>query len=279
MTDRDTAHALVATAWLEEHLEDPTVRVVEIDEDVEAYTGSHIPGAVAWRWSRDLQHPVRRDYIDRRELGELLSRSGVGPATTVVLYGGNNNWFAAYGYWLLKYRGFEAVRLLDGGRTKWELEGRPLSTERPRYEATGFALTASSRPGLRAYREDVLRGLGSVAFVDVRSPEEFTGAKLAPEHLPQEQPYVGGHVPGAVNIPWSRAAAADGSFRPLPELRELYGSQGVLDADEAIAYCRIGERAAHTWFVLHELLGHTGARNYDGSWTEYGSSVGVPVER
>lgn len=279
MTHRDTAHALVTSAWLEEHLDDPAVRVVEIDEDTGAYARSHIPGALAWRWSEDLQHPVRRDYVDRKELGELLSRAGVGADTTLVLYGGNNNWFAAYGYWLLKYRGFDAVRLLDGGRTKWELERRPLTTDVPTREATGFELTSPARPGLRAYREDVLRDLGAAAFVDVRSPDEFTGRKLAPDNLPQEQPYVGGHIPGAVNIPWNKAAAEDGTFRPVEELRDLYASSGVLDADEVVAYCRIGERAAHTWFVLHELLGHTGARNYDGSWTEYGSSVGVPVER
>jgi thiosulfate/3-mercaptopyruvate sulfurtransferase len=279
MSDDRTAPPLVSTDWLAKHLDDPRVRVVEVDEETEAYALGHIPGAVAWHWSRDLQHPLRRDYVDREGLGRLLGRAGVAADTDLVVYGGNNNWFAAYAYWLLKYRGFERVRLLDGGRIRWETEDRLFSTDVPTYEATDYRIAGAGRPGLRAYRDDVLRGLGVSAFVDVRSPDEFTGHKLAPAHLPQEQPYVGGHVPGARNVPWSRATREDGTFRPVEELEALYRGENVLDADEIIAYCRIGERAAHTWFVLHELLGHQGARNYDGSWTEYGSAVGVPVER
>ena len=269
--------ALVSTDWLAERLEDPTVRVIEVDEDTAAYGRGHIPGAVGWDWNRDLHHPVRRDYLDRDGIVGLLRDAGVDDDTTVVLYGGNDNWFAAYAYWLLKLRGVGRPRLLDGGRGKWEAEGRPLETEPPRHGDGALSEPGPERPELRAFRDDVLSGLGRSAFVDVRSPEEFRGEKLAPDHLPQEQPYVGGHIPGAVNISWSEAAAEDGTFRPEDELRELYG--GVLESDEVIAYCRIGERAAHTWFVLHELLGHPGARNYDGSWTEYGSLVDVPVER
>ncbi|HSR41842.1 MAG TPA: sulfurtransferase [Longimicrobiales bacterium] len=270
---------LVDTDWLADHLDDPDVRIVEVDEDTEAYRRGHIPGAVGWDWNADLHHAVRRDYVGQEELLELLRAAGVDDGTTVVLYGGNNNWFAAYGYWLLKMRGFDSVRLLDGGRTKWEREDRPLTTEAPDLPEGDLSELSHERPELRALREQVLDRVGEdrTAFVDVRSPEEFSGEKLAPEHLPQEQPYVGGHIPGAHNISWSKAAREDGSFRPVEELRELYAE--VLATPEAVAYCRIGERAAHTWFVLHELVGHERARNYDGSWTEYGSMVGVPVER
>ncbi len=269
--------ALVSTEWLAEHLSDPNLRLVEVDEETEAYRRGHIEGAVGWDWNEDLHHPLRRDYIGQGELQALLERSGVGDETTVVLYGGNNNWFAAYAYWILKYRGFDNVRLLDGGRKKWELENRPLTEEMPDVPRTNLRSIGAERPEIRAFRDDVLGQVGRTAFVDVRSPEEFTGEKLAPDHLPQEQPYVGGHVPGALNIPWSKAANEDGTFRSAEELRELYA--GVDEHDEVIAYCRIGERSSHTWFVLNELLGYENARNYDGSWTEYGSLVNVPVER
>jgi thiosulfate/3-mercaptopyruvate sulfurtransferase len=273
--------ALAPTQWLAEHLDDPEVRVIEVDEDTTAYDAGHIPGALRWDWTRDLHHPVRRDYLDREALRALLQESGVGDDGTVVLYGGNNNWFAAYAYWLLRYRGFDRVRLLDGGRVKWESEARPLETGVPTPAPAELTALGPERPELRALRDQVIRaasgGDGATGFVDVRSPEEFSGEKLAPDHLPQEQPYVGGHIPGARNIPWSRAAREDGTFRDEAELRALY--REVLDGGEVVAYCRIGERAAHTWFVLHELLGREDARNYDGSWTEYGSLVGVPVER
>lgn len=268
-------HALVDTAWLAERLADDTVRIIEVDEDTSLYEQSHIPGAIAWSWSEDLHHATRRDYLDQEGFSELLSAAGVGSDTTVVLYSGNNNWFAAYAYWLLKYRGFDQVKLLDGGRKKWELDARALTADRPTFSPTGFRITGAERPQLRVFRDDVLAAVGSATFIDVRSPEEFSGEKLAPDHLPQEQPYVGGHVPDAKNIPWSRAANEDGTFKDVEELQAIYGDAG---ATETIAYCRIGERSSHTWFVLHELLAHQNARNYDGSWTEYGSLVNVPVE-
>lgn len=271
--------SLIRTDWLAKNLQDPDLRIIEVDEDTKAYERDHIPGAIAWDWSKDLHHPLRRDYLDRAGFEDLLSRAGVGEDTTVVLYGGNYNWFAAYAYWLLKLRGFEKVKLLDGGRLKWNVEGRVKTAEVPDVEKTSFVITGAERPELRALRDEVLSKVeaNGSSFVDVRSPEEFSGEKLAPDHLPQEQPYVGGHVPGAVNIPWSKAANEDGSFKSADELRALY--EGVISADDVVAYCRIGERSSHTWFVLHELLGHGNVANYDGSWTEYGSLVGAPVER
>lgn len=271
--------ALVGTEWLSAHLDDSAVRVIEVDEDVSAYESGHIPNAVAWDWSVDLHHPLRRDYIDQDGFNKLLTEAGIGPGTTVVLYGGNNNWFAAYAYWLLKYRGFDNVKLLDGGRKKWELEDRELVTESTSFTATDFRIGGPDRPELRALRDQVIGSVGAATFVDVRSPAEFTGEKLAPDHLPQEQPYVGGHVPGAKNIPWSKAANEDGTFKSADELRTLYEGAGVTADAEVIAYCRIGERSSHTWFVLKELLGFTNTSNYDGSWTEYGSLVDVPVEK
>jgi thiosulfate/3-mercaptopyruvate sulfurtransferase len=271
--------ALVSTDWVDEHKGDPNVRIIEVDEDTSAYENGHIPGAVAWNWSRDLHHGVRRDYKNRDGFTDLLRKAGVGPGTTVVLYGGNNNWFASYAYWLLKYRGFDDVKLMDGGRKKWELEQRDLVATPSSYPETDFAIAASDREELRAFRDDVLAAVGSATFVDVRSPAEFSGEVMAPPHLPQEQPYVGGHIPGAKNIPWSSAANDDGTFRSIGELREIYGGKGVDGSGETIAYCRIGERSSHTWFVLKELLGFENVRNYDGSWTEYGSLVNAPVER
>lgn len=270
--------ALVETEWLEQHLDDPQIRVIEVDEDTTAYEKGHIPGAVAWNWTTDLHAPVGRDYIDRAGFSRLLSQAGVGEGTTVVLYGGNNNWFAAYAYWLLKLRGFEAVKLLNGGRKKWELESRPLTQEVPSYEPTGFEIAGPERPELRALRDEVLASLGRASFVDVRSPEEYRGEKLAPDHLPQEQSQVPGHIPGAANIPWSKAANDDGTFKSPEELRALYEQAGITPEREVVAYCRIGERSSHTWFVLRELLGYPSVKNYDGSWTEYGSLVGAPVE-
>jgi thiosulfate/3-mercaptopyruvate sulfurtransferase len=270
-------NALVSTDWLVENLGSPEIRIIEVDEDVTLYEKSHIPGAIAWSWSKDLHHPVRRDYLDQDGFSGLLGSAGVGPDTTVILYGGNNNWFAAYAYWLLKYRGFDNVKLLDGGRKKWELESLPLDATAPTYSETVFRISGGERPELRVFRDDVIGAIGSAKFVDVRSPEEFSGEKLAPDHLPQEQPYVAGHIPGARNIPWGKAANEDGTFRSAEELRELYGD--LVNGTETIAYCRIGERSSHTWFVLTELLGHDNAKNYDGSWTEYGSLVDVPVEK
>jgi thiosulfate/3-mercaptopyruvate sulfurtransferase len=281
MTDYANPGALVETDWLAEHLNDPDVRVIEVDEDTTAYEKGHIPGAVGWNWNLDLHAPVGRDYVDQQGLSQLLQRAGVGPETTVVLYGGNNNWFAAYAYWLLRYLGFDNVKLLNGGRKKWELESRELSQDAPDVQSTDFALEGPINSQWRAFRDDVLdrvRG-ASGAFIDVRSPEEYRGEKLAPDHLPQEQAQVPGHIPGAANVPWAKAANDDGSFRSADELRQLYEGVGVGGEGEVIAYCRIGERSSHTWFALHELLGFDDVKNYDGSWTEYGSLVGVPVEK
>ena len=271
--------ALVETDWLEAHLNDENVRVIEVDEDTSAYEKGHVSGAVGWNWNGDLHTKVGRDYVRRAELSELLSRAGVGDDTTVVLYGGNNNWFAAYAYWILKLRGFDNVKLVNGGRKKWELESRELTQDVPSYQPTGITLTAPERDEIRALRDQVLSKLADATFVDVRSPEEFRGEKLAPDHLPQEQAQVPGHIPGAANVPWAKAANEDGTFKSADELRALYEAEGVTDDREIIAYCRIGERSSHTWFALTELLGYRNVKNYDGSWTEYGSLVGAPVEK
>jgi thiosulfate/3-mercaptopyruvate sulfurtransferase len=270
---------LVETDWLEEHLADPGIRVIEVDEDTTAYEKGHIPGALGWNWSTDLHASVGRDFVDQQGLSALLGEVGVGPDTAVILYGGNNNWFAAYAYWLLKYLGFDNVKLLNGGRKKWELESRATTQDAAEIQATQHTIQGAVRPELRAFRDEVLAKVGQAAFVDVRSPEEYRGEKLAPDHLPQEQAQVPGHIPGAANVTWSKAAADDGSFRSADELRELYGAAGIAGDGETIAYCRIGERSSHTWFVLSELLGFDGVKNYDGSWTEYGSLVGAPVEK
>jgi thiosulfate/3-mercaptopyruvate sulfurtransferase len=272
-------NALVETDWLEEHLDDPGIRIVEVDEDTSAYEKGHIRGAVGWNWNTDLHTKVGREYVSTTELADLMSRAGVGDGTTVVLYGGNNNWFAAYAYWILKLRGVENVKLVNGGRKKWELESRELVQDVPSYDASGVSISGAERPEIRALRDEVLGKLGSSSFVDVRSPEEFRGEKLAPDHLPQEQAQVPGHIPGAANVPWAKAANDDGTFKSADELKALYDAEGVTGDGEVIAYCRIGERSSHTWFALTELLGYGNVKNYDGSWTEYGSLVGAPVEK
>ena len=272
--------ALVETDWLEEHVNDPNIRVIEVDEDTEAYEKGHIRGAVGWNWTTDLHTEVGRDYVDQAELSELLSAAGVSSDTTVILYGGNNNWFAAYAYWVLKLRGFDDVKLLNGGRKKWELESRELTQDPPSVSGTGFSISGGERDQIRALRDEVLGKLeGATGFVDVRSPEEFRGEKLAPDHLPQEQAQVPGHIAGAANIPWAKAANEDGTFKSADELKALYEAEGITGDREIIAYCRIGERSSHTWFALQELLGYPNVKNYDGSWTEYGSLVGAPVEK
>jgi len=279
MSDYANPDVLVGTDWLEEHLDDPSIRVIEVDEDTSAYEKGHIRGAVGWDWSSDLHAKVGRDYVSRDELSSLLSSAGVGPGTTVVLYGGNNNWFAAYAYWILKLRGVENARLLNGGRKKWELESRELVQDVPSYEPTGYTIPGAERGEIRALRDEVIAKVGSgIGLVDVRSPEEFRGEKLAPDHLPQEQSQVPGHIAGASNIPWAKAANDDGTFKTADELRQLYEAEGITADKEVIAYCRIGERSSHTWFALQELLGYPNVKNYDGSWTEYGSLVGAPVE-
>lgn len=270
--------ALVDTAWLDTHLDDPSIRIIEVDEDTAAYTRGHIPTALAWNWFDDLHAKPRRDYIDQGGLGRLLGQAGVAPGVTVILYGGNNNWFATYAYWLLRYLGFDHVALLNGGRKLWELEGRRLVTDPPRVTPNDFTIARRVRPELRAFRDQVLARVGRRCFIDVRSPEEFRGEMMAPAHLPQESAMVPGHIPGASNVPWSRAANEDGTFKSFDELEALYDAADLSPDEPLIAYCRIGERSAHTWFVLHELLGRPEVQNYDGSWTEYGSLVGVPIE-
>jgi thiosulfate/3-mercaptopyruvate sulfurtransferase len=279
MADYARPDVLVSTDWLAERLDDPNLRIIEVDEDTTAYGKGHIRNAVAWNWFEDLHTTPQRDYVDQDGLSRLLQHAGVDHDTTVVLYGGNNNWFAAYAYWLLHYRGFDDVKLLDGGRKAWELEDRELVTGTPSFPPTDIRIGGPDRDESRALRDHVLASVGTSTFVDVRSPEEYRGEVLAPPHLPQEQAQVPGHIPAAANIPWSKAANDDGTFRPADELTALYAGQRVTPDREVIAYCRIGERSAHTWFVLHELLGYPTVRNYDGSWTEYGSLVGAPVER
>jgi thiosulfate/3-mercaptopyruvate sulfurtransferase len=280
MTEYANPNALVDTDWLEQHIDDPDLRIIEVDEDATAYEKGHIRGAVAWNWFKDLHDPLKRDYVDQAGLSLLLRKAGVGPDTTVVVYGGNNNWFAAYAYWLLRYLGFDKVRLLNGGRQKWELESRELVSDVPSHPQTDVEVSGPIREDIRSFRDEVLSKVGSsTAFVDVRSPEEFRGERLAPDHLPQEQAQVPGHIPGAINVTWSKAANEDGTFKSADELRGLYEGAGLEVQGDVIAYCRIGERSSHTWFVLNELLGFDRVKNYDGSWTEYGSLVGAPVER
>ena len=269
---------LVDADWAEAHIGEPGVVIVEVDEDTSAYDKGHIPTAIKLDWKKDLQDPVRRDFVDKTGFETLLSERGISNDDTVLLYGGNNNWFAAYAYWYFKLYGHDKVLLLDGGRKKWELDSRELSTDVPERPRTSY--TAKEQDSsLRALRDEVIAAIGKRNLVDVRSPDEFTGRLLAPAHLPQEQAQRAGHVPTARNVPWSKAANEDGTFRSDDELRTLYASEAGLDfGRDTIAYCRIGERSAHTWFVLHELLDQPNVKNYDGSWTEYGSLVGVPIE-
>jgi thiosulfate/3-mercaptopyruvate sulfurtransferase len=269
---------LVDADWVEAHLDDPGVVLVEVDEDTSAYDKGHIRNAVKLDWKKDLQDPVRRDFVDRRGFEQLLSERGISNDDTVVLYGGNNNWFAAYAYWYFRLYGHQGVKLLDGGRKKWELESREMVTAVPERARTSYQATVQDS-SLRAMRDEVIAAIGKQNLVDVRSPDEFTGKLLAPAHLPQEQAQRAGHIPTAKNVPWSKAANDDGTFKTDDELRTLYqGAAGLDFGKDTIAYCRIGERSAHTWFVLHELLGLPRVKNYDGSWTEYGSLVGVPIE-
>ena len=269
---------LVSADWAEQNLSTPGVVFIEVDEDTSAYDGGHIAGAVKLDWKSDLQDQVRRDFISKEQFEKLLGERGISNDDTVVLYGGNNNWFAAYAYWYFKLYGHQNVKLLDGGRKKWELDGRELSKET--VERTPTTYTAADQDtSIRAFRDETIDAIGVKNLVDVRSPDEFAGRLLAPAHLPQEQAQRAGHIPTAINIPWSKAANEDGTFKSDDELRALYGAAGLDDGKDTIAYCRIGERSSHTWFALHELLGHQNVKNYDGSWTEYGSLVGVPIEK
>jgi thiosulfate/3-mercaptopyruvate sulfurtransferase len=269
---------LVDADWVEAHIGEPGVVLVEVDEDTSAYDKGHIPTAVKIDWKKDLQDPVRRDFVDKTGFEALLSARGISNDDTVVLYGGNNNWFAAYAYWYFKLYGHGNVKLLDGGRKKWELDSRELSTDVPERATTSYT-AQEQNSDLRALRDEVLAAIGKRNLVDVRSPDEFAGRLLAPAHLPQEQAQRAGHIPTARNVPWSKAANEDGTFKSDSDLETLYKEEAGVDfAKDTIAYCRIGERSAHTWFVLHELLDLANVKNYDGSWTEYGSLVGVPIE-
>ena len=270
---------LVSAEWARDHLADPSVRFVEVDVDTTAYEQSHLPGAVAWSWTSQLSDGVRRDIAGRDDFSALLSAGGIGPSTTVVLYGDNSNWFAAWAYWQLKLYGHRDARILDGGRRYWLDHGLPLTVDVPTYPATGYRLPEADF-SLRAFREDILPRLGDpgLALVDVRSPAEFSGEVIAPPGM-TETAQRGGHIPGAASIPWAQTVREDGTFKSPDELQALYAAKGVTPDKDVIAYCRIGERSSHSWFVLHELLGYDRVRNYDGSWTEWGSMVGVPIER
>ena len=268
---------LVSTDWAEANLDTPHVVFVEVDEDTSAYDTGHIAGAVRLDWKTDLQDPIVRDFVDAQQFSKLLSERGIARDDTVVLYGGNNNWFAAYAYWYFKLYGHDDVKLLDGGRKKWELDGRPMVTGNVIRPATNYTADEPDT-SIRAFRDEAIAAIGVKNLVDVRSPDEFSGKILAPAHLPQEQSQRPGHIPGAINVPWSKAANEDGTFKSDEELAGLYAAAGLDGEKETIAYCRIGERSSHTWFVLQELLGHKNVKNYDGSWTEYGSLVGAPIE-
>jgi thiosulfate/3-mercaptopyruvate sulfurtransferase len=270
---------LVDAAWIHSHQADPDVVIIEVDEDTSVYDDGHIQNAVRLDWRTDLQHPSRRDFIDKAAFEDLMGSNGISDDQTVMLYGGNNNWFAAYAFWYFKVYGHRDVRLLDGGRKKWELDGNRLVRDVPVRTSTTY-VAREPDPTIRSFRDEVISSIGVRSIVDVRSPDEFAGRILAPAHLPQEQSQVGGHVPTAKNVPWSQAAREDGTFKSDAELTSLYRDAGVdLDATDTIVYCRIGERSAHTWFVLTQLLGLQNVKNYDGSWVEYGSLVGVPIAK
>ena len=261
--------SIVETDWIAENLDNENVVLVEVDVDKEAYAQGHIPGAVGWNWTTQLNDEVTRDILSKQQVQRLMGGSGITRAHTVVLYGDNHNWFATYAFWQLRLYGHRRLKIMNGGRQKWIDEGRPITTELP------------SRPKriYRATDPDTSIRANNVGLVDVRAPAEFSGELLAPPHLPQEGSQRGGHIPGAANIPWANAVAEDGTFKPVEELRYIYGSQGIKGNREVIAYCRIGERSSHTWFVLTQILGMSKVRNYDGSWTEYGSIVGAPIEK
>jgi thiosulfate/3-mercaptopyruvate sulfurtransferase len=270
---------LVETDWVQEHLDDPSIRIVEVDENPALYAEAHIPGAIGFDWKKDLQDQVKRDFLGPEAFGALFGSRGISNDHTIVLYGDRNNWFAAYTYWYLRYYGHQNVKLMNGPREKWIAEGRPTTSDAPAHPAATF----TAEPGddaIRAKRDQVLAALGDGnVLVDVRSPQEFSGELIAMAGYEQEGAQRAGHIPGAKSIPWAQAVKEDGTFKSADDLRELYGAKGVLSGEPIIAYCRIGERSAHTWFVLHELLGEDDVRNYDGSWTEWGNLVDVPIEK
>jgi thiosulfate/3-mercaptopyruvate sulfurtransferase len=280
MSEYANSEVLVTTEWVASHLNDANLRFVEIDVDTSAYEQGHIPGAVGWNWQTQLQDTVRRDLADQPSFSQLAGNAGITPETTVILYGDNNNWFAAWGFWQMKYYGHKDVRLMNGGRKKWLEEKRAITTDAPKIQATSYAAKTPDA-SIRAKREDifsVLERRSPAQMVDVRSADEFSGKVIAPPGM-TETAQRGGHIPGAANIPWAQAVAEDGTFKPADALRQLYGGKGVTGDQEVIAYCRIGERSSHTWFVLKYLLGYKNVRNYDGSWTEWGNLVGAPIEK
>ena len=280
MTEYAHPEVLVTTDWVASHLNEPNLRLIEVDVDTSAYDQGHVPGAIGWNWQTQLQDTLRRDLADSRNFGQLCGSAGLTPETTVILYGDNNNWFAAWGFWQLKYYGHKDVRLMNGGRKKWLEEKRQISTDAPKVQATTYTVK-SPDTSIRAKREDifsVLEKRSPAQLVDVRSGDEFSGKVIAPPGM-TETAQRGGHIPGAASIPWAQAVAEDGTFKPADALRQLYGGKGVNGEQEVIAYCRIGERSSHTWFVLKYLLGYKNVRNYDGSWTEWGNLVGAPIER
>ena len=280
MADYAHPESLVSTDWVAEHGSDANVRLVEVDVDTSAYDSGHIAGAVGWNWQSQLQTTLSRDLVSKEGMEGLLGSAGIDSTTTVILYGDNNNWFAAWALWQLRMYGHQDVRLMNGGRVKWAAENRPLTTEVPSYSATPYRASAPDM-SIRALRDQVLGAVnaGNASLVDVRAPAEFNGELLAPANLPQEGAQRGGHIPGAANIPWGQAVNEDGTFKSADDLRALYGGKGIDGSKETIAYCRIGERSSHTWFVLTQLLGYQNVRNYDGSWTEWGSIVGAPIEK
>jgi thiosulfate/3-mercaptopyruvate sulfurtransferase len=270
---------LVDTQWVEDHLADDSIRIVEVDENPALYAEAHIPGAIGFDWQKDLQDQVKRDFLGPEDFGKLFGSNGVSNDHTVVLYGDRNNWFAAYTYWYLKYYGHDRVLLMNGPREKWIEEGRPTSSDAPSHPAATFEASEPDR-SIRAMRDEMLQLVGTdTRLVDVRSPQEFSGQLIAMAGYEQEGAQRAGHIPGAISVPWAQAVQEDGTFKSADQLRELYESKGALDGNDIVAYCRIGERSAHTWFVLHELLGQDNVRNYDGSWTEWGNMVAVPVEK
>jgi len=272
--------SLVSTDWVAEHGSDDNVRLVEVDVDTSSYDQGHIAGAVGWNWHTQLQETLSRDLVSKDGLEKLLGSAGIDNGTTVILYGDNNNWFAAWAFWQMKYYGHDNVKLMNGGRAKWEAEGKPLTAAAANPGSKSYTAKAPNED-IRAYRDQVLSKVNasSINLVDVRAPAEFSGDLLAPENLPQEGSQRGGHIPGAANVPWGQAVAEDGTFKSADDLQALYGGKGIDGSKETIAYCRIGERSSHTWFVLTQLLGHSNVRNYDGSWTEWGSIVGAPIEK
>ena len=280
MTAYARPESIVETEWVYEHLDDPSVRLVEVDVDTNVFDHGHISGAVGWNWQSQLQQGMVRDLIDKEGMQKLLSDSGISNSTTVILYGDNNNWFACWAFWQLKYYGHQDVRIMNGGRIKWELEGKPFVETKTEVDSVPY-LAKEPDESLRAYRDQILKALSEsgISLVDVRSPDEYSGLLFAPENVPQEGSQRAGHIPGAKNIPWAQATDSDGTFKSYAELLELYKENGITGEGNTVTYCRIGERSSHTWFVLTQLLGYSNVSNYDGSWTEWGSIVGAPIEK